>query len=187
MPKTNSITSIKQLVRTLNEIENHDDYKKVVKRLEIPLQEYEKYAFFSPDDYSRNCIARTEDYELLLLCWDAAQETQIHCHNKQECWVYVVQGAFLEERYVESQDGKELIDLKDRLQLKENEISYMNDEMGYHMLANANEKGRSISLHLYMNPIDECKVYNSESGEFEIKKLEYDSYEGKLLEKVEKS
>jgi len=173
------ITSIKQLIANLNECDE-EGYKKIVNRINIPLSAYTAYAFFEENTYTRNCINRTDDYELILLCWDKAEETAIHCHNNQECWVYVLKGEFQEERFQETEKG---LEVKQELDLMEEGVSYMNDDMGYHRLANS-ESSRGMSLHLYMNPIDECNVYNPKSEEFELTAMEYHSYKGELL-KVE--
>lgn len=182
MNDKSQITSIKQLVDELDQITKEEDYKKLVNRLAIDIKEYTPYAHWSDETYTRNCIRRTDDYELILLCWNEGQETPIHCHNNQECWVYVVKGEFDEQRFKEG-DGKEEIEVEAEMQLEKDGISYMNDDMGYHSLANIND-GRSMSLHLYMNPIDECNIYNEETGEFELKKLVYHSYEGKVLQEA---
>lgn len=183
MSKPESINSIQELVKELDQIQDEKEYKKIVKRLDIPMNEYKPYAHFSKEHYTRNCIARTTDYELILLCWEEGQETPVHCHNNQECWVYVVKGEFDEQRFVESEQATEEIEVEAEMQLEEDGISYMNDDMGYHSLTNIND-GKSMSLHLYMNPIDECNIFNEETGEFERKSLEYYSYQGKLLQKA---
>jgi cysteine dioxygenase len=183
MSKSKPITTIEQLVEELDQIQDEKGYKQIVKRLDIPLENYRSYAHFSKEHYTRNCIARNEDYELILLCWEEGQETPIHCHNNQECWVYVVKGEFDEQRFVESDKPSEEIEVEAEMQLEEEGVSYMNDDMGYHSLTNVSD-GKSMSLHLYMNPIDECNVFNEETGEFERKTLEYFSYKGKLLQKA---
>ena len=174
------IRSLDQLLEELKSIRTEKEYKKIVKRLGIPLRDFEPYAHFSKKHYTRNCIARTKEFELILLCWEEGQETPVHCHNNQECWVYVIDGEFEEVRFVESERKDEEIEVERELQLEEDGISYMNDDMGYHKLENVND-GRSMSLHLYMNPIDECNVYNEKTEEFERKELEYHSMKGVLL------
>src|SRR5690554_1180823 len=183
MSISKAITTIDQLIEELNNVINKEEYKKLVMRLDIDLEEYQPYMLFSDEKYTRNCISRTKEYELLLLCWQEDQETPIHCHNNEECWVYVVQGEFDEKRYVDNSKNPNGIKLEAQIELEKDGVSYMNDDMGYHKLTNI-YKGRTMSLHLYMNPIDECKVFNEEDGEFEVKKLAYHSYEGRLLERV---
>ena len=183
MSENESITTIQRLIEELNQIEKEEDYKKAVKRLKIPVEEYEPYVFFSKKHYTRNCIVRNENYELILICWEKGQKTPVHCHNNQECWIYVVKGEFVEQRYVKSNKPFQEIEAERKMQLKKGEISYMNDNMGFHSLLNTND-GSSMSLHLYINPIDECSVFNRENGKFERKELEYYSYQGKSLQKV---
>lgn len=182
MTDKSAISSLDQLVEELKQIKNEQEYKKVVKRLDIPLEDYFPYSHFSQEKYTRNCIARTENFELILLCWEEGQETPIHCHNNQECWVYVVKGEFDEQRYVEAEGNDEAIEVERELQLEKDGVSYMNDDMGFHSLANT-ANGRAMSLHLYMNPIDECQVFNEDSEEFEKKKMKYYSFEGEVIQK----
>ncbi|MEQ8623629.1 MAG: cysteine dioxygenase family protein [Vicingaceae bacterium] len=167
------ITTINQLIANLNGCDE-EGYKKIVSRINIPLTEYSPYVFWEESSYTRNCIHRTKDYELILLCWDEGEETAIHCHNNQECWVYVLKGEFQEERFQETERG---LKIEQELDLMKEGVSYMNDDMGYHRLANS-EKSRGMSLHLYMNPIDECNIYNAELDQFELKPLKYDSFKG---------
>ena len=68
----------------------------------------------------------------------------------------------------------------DEMVFKEGRFSYMNDEMGYHSLKNTH-LGKSMSLHLYMNPIDTCQVYDDEAKAFDWKISSYYSKDGKLL------
>ena len=183
MSKMEHITSISELINRLHDCDDEEECKKLVKLIDIPLDEYGPYMHFSSKHYTRNCIARTDRFELLLLCWEHEQETPIHCHNEQECWVYVVEGSFAELRYSKDIKQQEGLELKNELSLNEERISYMNDDMGFHSLINTNPNGRSMSLHLYMSPIDECRVYNEGREEFELKELEYYSYQGKILQK----
>ncbi|MEQ8908407.1 MAG: cysteine dioxygenase family protein [Vicingaceae bacterium] len=183
MSDSAEINSLNQLVEELKEVKNESEYKKMVKRLNIPLSDYEPYAHFNKEHYTRNCVARTKEFELILLCWEEGQVTPVHCHNNQECWVYVVKGEFDEQRFVESEKKDEVIEVEQEMQLEKDGISYMNDDMGYHSLENIHD-GRSMSLHLYMNPIDECNIFNEETEEFEIKEMEYYSYKGKLLQEA---
>lgn len=173
------ISSVQELIKLLDS-SSKDEYKALGKNITIPVQDFDDYLYFEEDSYTRNCIKRTNDYELILLCWEKGQDTPIHCHNNQECWVHVVKGKFHEQRFVE-EDGE--LEMDHEMDLFEEGISYMNDDMGYHSLENF-AKGRAVSLHLYMDPIDECNVYDEDKEEFELKELEYHSYAGVLVEEA---
>lgn len=172
-----TITSLDELLTQLPKCSG-DDYLNLAKQMSIPKSDLAQYAFFSEKDYTRNCISRTEDYELILLCWEEAQDTPIHCHNGEECWVYLVEGQLREQRF--KTEGEELIKTAD-VKMNEERLSYMNDELGYHSLHNVNN-GRSMTLHLYVAPIKACSVYNEEKSRFEFKDLHYDSLKGKMLQ-----
>ncbi len=177
MTQKRDISNLEDLIELLDN-SSKDEYKSLGKQISIPLEEFEDYIHFNDEFYTRNCIKRTDDYELILLCWEEGQATPIHCHNNQECWVHVLKGKFDEVRFVDEDDD---LSIDHEMHLEKENVSYMNDDMGYHSLENAAD-GRSISLHLYMNPIDECTVYNEDEDKFERKELEYYSYQGELEE-----
>jgi cysteine dioxygenase len=120
---------------------------------------------------------RTDKFELLLLCWEEGQETPIHCHNGEECWVYLAKGQLREKRYIEEDDTLKLLaDVK----MTKDRLSYMNDDLGYHSLHNLKD-GQSMSLHLYVGPIEECSVYKEEKDKFVFKELDYYSKNKKIF------
>lgn len=176
MDSSENITSLKKLLEVLPHCEGQD-YFDLAKNLSIPDEELLPFAFWSNHNYTRNCVHRTNDYELLLLCWEEGQETPIHCHNGEECWVYLAKGKLREKRYVDKDGELELIaDVK----MTQDRLSYMNDDLGYHSLHNLHD-GRSMSLHLYVGPIDECSVYKEEKDKFVFKELDYYSENKKIL------
>jgi cysteine dioxygenase len=177
------IHSLEQLLEVLPKCSGQE-YVEVAHKMEIPVSDFKPYAHWSPEQYTRNCISRTDKYELLLLCWEPGMDTPIHCHGGEECWVYALQGSIIEERFDYPGRQKEDLAMVQSSTLKEDAISYMNDNMGFHKLIN-NGSGRAMTLHLYMNPIDECRIYNQEKEEFELKRLEYHSFKGKILEDKE--
>ncbi|MBR9861027.1 cysteine dioxygenase [bacterium] len=155
------------------------DYVKLSEQMEIDPNDFKSYWFWSEEGYTRNCVARNENYELILLCWEEGQGTPIHGHNDQECWVYAVQGEFLERRYEMDDDGN--LHFAEESVFTQGNKSYMNDEMGYHELIN-NTKGRAMSLHLYVSPIEHCEIYDPEAECMINKELFYDSIQGVLLQ-----
>ncbi|MBZ9626711.1 cysteine dioxygenase family protein [Psychroflexus sp. CAK57W] len=175
MDSTENITSLNKLLEILPSCEGQD-YFDIARNLSIPDEDLLPYAFWSEESYTRNCVLRTDDFELLLLCWEQDQDTPIHCHNGEECWVYLANGKLQEKRYVEENDELKLIaDVK----MTQDRLSYMNDDLGYHSLQNINE-GKSMSLHLYVGPIDECSIYDEDKNKFIFKELDYYS-ENKMI------
>jgi cysteine dioxygenase len=175
--KMNQITSLPELIETLNECDPQD-YVKIAANMNLPKDEFEDYAFWNDDCYARNCIERTDVFELILICWKPGDETPVHGHDEQKCWIYQVDGNMYEERFQE-EDG-ELVSCN-QMVLSPGRLSYMEDGMGYHSLENKSSDD-SMTLHLYISPIDCCQVFDPSEEEFCEKELKYDSFKGVLTE-----
>lgn len=173
----NSIITVEQLTEVLDEIEPHEQAKNM-KRLHIAAHELENYATWSSNGYTRNCLARTEKYELILLCWDAYAKTPIHDHGGEDCWVYQVQGTIEEIRFKQEAG---MLKETNRMILMPGKLTYMNDSMGYHSLVNLSNQ-RAMTLHIYTLPIDTCEVYNDQKDCFEIKEMSYHTFKRNEVE-----
>ena len=174
-----TITTIDQLIESFDDAEPSEQVS-VLKRIAIPKSDFEEYATWEKGGYTRNCIARKDGFEFILLCWDAGVATPIHGHGGEDCWVYQVAGSVRERRYVESEFG---FKTTNEAILEEGKITYMHDSMGYHTIENIFEQG-AMTLHVYASPIDRCKVYNEEKGAFEVAEMEYDTIEGEVVKKT---
>jgi cysteine dioxygenase len=168
---TTALQNLNDLITALAEGERAN-YNHIIHSLQLKDTAFEKYAFWSNDCYTRNCIADTEKFELILICWCAGHQTSIHDHGGEECWVKVIQGEFKETVY--KQDKMGALKLTKTQFSKKNDITYMKDFMGFHRLENSTNK-RSMSLHLYAKPIRSCNVFNEISKTFVHKELDYDT------------
>ena len=145
------------------------DYNEVAQSATIDTSEVEPYINWNTKTYQRNLITRNEDYELLLMCWEPGQKTEIHDHNGQEGWIQMIDGELTEERY----HVDELQPVPHRISknnLKPNQISHINDEIGLHRIINNTDK-RSMSMHLYVKPVKKLHLYNAETGVKSVKQL----------------
>lgn len=172
------ISTIDQLLSALYACEQKSDFVQVANNMAADKIDFSRYQHFSPKHYTRNCIERTDAFELILLCWEEGQVTPIHCHGGKECWVQIVEGQMVEDRYdYNSQNALEKVETTN---CRNSDVTFMNDDLGYHTLSNVNN-GRSMSLHLYASPIKECRIFNSKTNEFEWRKMRDYSYKGELL------
>ncbi len=165
------ITTIEQLTEVLDSIEPRERAK-AMKKVKISEQELTSYVTWLPNGYTRNCLARTPEYEVILLCWDAHSKTPVHGHGGEDCWVYQVHGEVEEIRF-----GLDTGVLQEthRMTLTPGQLTYMNDRMGYHAIENRSDQ-RALTLHIYASPIDTCEVYNNKKDRFETKEMSYDTY-----------
>lgn len=164
------ITSIENLIECFDDAEPSEQAS-ILKRTNISVSDFEKYASWIKGEYSRNCMARRDSFEMILICWDDDAKTPIHDHDGQHCWVLQVSGSIIEKRFEKNDSGFTLVD---EAELIAGKISYMNDKMGYHTLEN-NYQSRAMTLHIYANPINQCNVYNEEKSKFEVKEMAYDT------------
>ena len=168
---TEAINSIDVLIKTLNTI-SKKNIANCFKNIEIPLEDFEKYSSWKNDGYTRNCLSRNDNFELILICWPSGISSPIHGHDNQECWAYMIDGALEEKRY-SAEDTKKLVKTN-HMYLTPGQLTYMDDKMGFHIIENNSSK-RAMTLHLYMNPIDKCKVFNESEKQFETKEMTYDT------------
>ena len=91
-----SITSIENLIECFDDAEPSEQVS-VLKRTNISVSDFEKYASWINGEYSRNCIARRDSFEMILICWDEDAKTPIHDHGGQHCWVLQVSGTITEK------------------------------------------------------------------------------------------
>lgn len=173
----NCIESVDELVEALKS-STPNDYVAIANRLDIPATEFMQYAFWKQKGYTRNCIERTADFELLLLCWNPGDTTPIHCHGEQRCWVYQVSGQLEEVVYSEKTPKGFIPNIQK--EVKAGDVSYMDDSLGYHTLCN-NSDSKSISLHLYAKPIDSCTYFDKNANNFVGKQMFYHSFKGELV------
>ncbi len=166
------INTIQEFIELLDNT-RPDDYLKVIKRVKISSSNLLPYSTWKEGGYTRNCIGRTSNYEIILLCWETGAKTSIHGHDGEDCWVHQVQGNVDEIRYKEH--DQKLIETN-RMELTPGRLTYMHDRMGYHRIEN-NSSHRAMTLHIYASPIDSCKVFNEQDNCFESKDLEYCSYQ----------
>ncbi|MFT5648489.1 MAG: cysteine dioxygenase [Aureispira sp.] len=166
-----SVESLEDLIECLNHSEPSNQGK-ILKQMNIPISDFEAYASWAKKGYTRNCINRTKEYELILLCWKKGDITPIHGHDGQKCWVYQIEGDITEIRYKKN-EADDLIETN-KQQLSPGGLTFMNEAMGYHRLIN-NTDGRAMTLHVYVSPITSCEIFNDEKNDFILKDLQYDT------------
>tara|TARA_B110001454_G_scaffold43755_1_gene42810 strand:+ start:51 stop:599 length:549 start_codon:yes stop_codon:yes gene_type:complete len=167
------INTLEELVSALH-VKEKKDYSALLKEMNIPIREFQKYATWSDTCYTRNCIEENTDFELILICWSKDQKTAIHDHGGEECWVYVIDGDYAENIYKKNDTGE--LKVVKNLQMKSGDVTYMVDFMGFHNLENQSNK-KAMSLHLYASPIKKCNVYDAKKSTFVCKELFYDTIE----------
>ncbi len=151
-----------------------DQYHAILDKIRFGPEEFEPYCTFEDSFYTRNLIARTDDFELILLCWQPGQATPIHDHAGSDGWMFGVEGQLQEVRYhwKKLEDGSIECSRFDKGQLQPTGIAYINDDIGIHAIENVGPD-RAVSLHLYSPPIDSCVYYSEDERCFKNKEMSY--------------
>ena len=111
--------------------------------------------FDSTKPYTRNLIATDhETYTLLLLCWNSLEESPIHNHPCDGCWLQVLEGEVQEVRY----DHR--LQCTMDIVYRSGQLSYITDNTGYHKVGNPSSQ-RAVTLHLYAPPFERCQCWHS--------------------------
>lgn len=165
------IKTVDKLIEVLEKKSSEESFLDIMKQIDIPLREFEKYYSWNRNKYARNCLIKTEDYELLLICYEKGQETPIHDFDSKQAWVHTVQGKLREERFRVAENGKKLEQLS-AITLGTNDYSFMS-HVGIHCYKNIYE-ARSVTLNLYCKPIQHWTQYDENAATTEVK-VNYDS------------
>jgi len=168
----NTQEHIHSLIYQLSE-SSKEDYTQILTDFDFEVVDFSAIEHWTPNCYSRNCFYRDENFELILICWDKSQETAIHDHDGEECWVYLLQGE-LEEDFFRLGSSQQLELTKTKI-LTENQMTKSDKNSGFHRLRN-NTTNRAISLHLYAKPIKQSQTFDNELGSLVEKKLKDDTF-----------
>tara|TARA_R110001606_G_scaffold226662_1_gene374790 strand:- start:342 stop:896 length:555 start_codon:yes stop_codon:yes gene_type:complete len=166
------IKSIPELILALNSCEiaqTENCYLNTMRSVDITFVEWEKFFKFNEEKPKRIRLSKTEDYELLISCWEKGQEGPIHDIDTAEAWIHPICGKFIEERYKLSHNKLEQVS---SVLLNTQSYSYMQKSKTIYKYINDYE-ARSVCLHLYAKPVKIWREYDRESAKTTI--VAYDS------------
>lgn len=146
-------------------------------------QSIEKYLIWDHQHYTRNLIDKTPLFEVMAICWDVGQDSSIHNHQDQHCWMAVPIGRLLVQNYrVLQQDLKAgICDLlpTDMIEMNPSNPAAVDPKNPVHRVYNPTDFGqRAVSVHVYSRPYDSCVVYSDELRKCGEIKLSYASEYG---------
>lgn len=140
------------------------------------------FALYSPKHYTRNLVVREAGFELMVLCWSAGQESAIHNHEGQDCWMAVLDGEVEEVRYPVPAGTPGPLSPKGAATFRAGQVAFIRDEIGLHLVRPARTSAvGGVTLHLYATPYDECNCYCPDTGTVTRKRLGYHSIRGRVL------
>ncbi len=161
-----------------------------LKRCPVEEKTLAPYLFFSKNHYTRNLIFKNDLFELVAVCWEIGQASQVHDHHDQNCWMTVPLGRLRINNYriVEQNNQTSfcIVEPTDFFDIHPHEpATEVNPQEPVHKVSNLAEfRERAVSLHIYSRPFNRCLVYSLDKNEFREIELNYASVFGKLCEGV---
>ena len=165
MRTLSQITSLPQLIKNLVYGGGYDGYQGILDSIEFDRKEVKPYCHWSKKHYVRISLARMDVFELYLICWEKGQETPIYQLNHVNAWVYVLEGELTDEEYRLPSNNEAPIPYQKNI-LQKRKYTETSDNVGLHKLINSH-KGRTISLHLFMDEVNKWQVFNPKTKELE--------------------
>jgi predicted metal-dependent enzyme (double-stranded beta helix superfamily) len=137
--------------------ETHELLKSVI----LAPEQLQPYLFVAPDQYTRNLIYKSPEFELLLIAWPAGQAAPIHGHEGEKCWARVEKGELCFTNYCEIPEG-DSFRLK-TVSTRVGDLGYLDGPADIHKVENTSNR-LAVTLHLYSRPFDACYIYDLANG-----------------------
>ncbi|MFO1009288.1 MAG: cysteine dioxygenase family protein [Planctomycetota bacterium] len=139
--------------------------------------DWRRFAHFKPDAYTRNLVARNARFEMLVLCWSPGQQSPIHDHAGQHCWMGILDGVVEETQFDFPTTAGAGLRERGTRSFTRGKVAYIHDDLGLHRVR-PGPGSFGVSLHLYSRPIDTCRVFDPATGAVLEKTLLYHSVDG---------
>lgn len=144
----------------------------------------ESYLCWDKQHYTRNLIEKTELFELVAICWEVGQQSSIHNHDQQNCWMTAPIGRLRVQNYrtlfEDVKAGRCDINPSDLVEMTSGNPVAVDPKEPVHKVLNPREYGtRAVSLHIYSRPFDHCVVYSEEQHTCGVIKLSYTTQFGR--------
>ena len=127
------------------------------------------YLCWDRQHYTRNLIEKTDLFELIAICWEVGQQSSIHNHHNQNCWMAAPIGQLVVQNYRASVEdlahGKCQIKPTYTVEITQSNPAVVDPAEPIHKVVNPREHNqRAVTLHVYSRPFDRCVVYSEEQG-----------------------
>lgn len=115
---------------------------------------------FDDVTYARNELAKSEKYQLLVICWKGGQSSPIHDHYGSLCGVRVIDGEATETIFEEAGPGMAR-PISSRI-YQTDEVCVTSDR-DIHLITNEQPDQDLVTLHLYTPPL-KMRFFENESA-----------------------
>jgi cysteine dioxygenase len=135
--------SIENFIEEIKNVKNFPDVKNILNN--YTADDWKKFVKINNCKYHKEKIFENDYLDVYILTWNKKQQSKIHNHAKNGCWLKMLQGGLIENIY-----DKDL-NLQNKNILNSGDIGFMHDDLGYHDIINDNDY-IAVSLHVYSPP-----------------------------------
>jgi len=116
--------------------------------------DYLPYITLNPNYYHRTKVFANDNFEIFVITWNKSQQSKIHDHSENGCYMLMLQGELIEEIYSTSSTTSPM----QTKVFKEGFIGYIDNTIGYHRILNPSDTEIAVSLHVYSPPNHQVKL-----------------------------
>lgn len=147
---------MKILLNGKNKKRKYEKKEETIQHLTEELDNYvgtdwKNFIEFNNTKYNRIKLFQDDYFEVLLICWNKNQSTQIHKHPKNGCVFKTLQGILYEKRYKTKMLQKTMSKTQEYIYDINTKSSYIDDSIGVHKIEA--KEIESVSLHIYSPPL----------------------------------
>ncbi len=155
------IHTIRELVQELLRHRDVASYPRILERYRGWSPDLEPYFRWNSRHYTRTCIHRNSEFELLVICYEPGQRTSIHDYDSQTAWIHPVMGEVVEERFsLQAGDGVKAVEEK---LLRPGTDDSLSNGNTIHRFTNRGPV-RAVTLNLYARPMSKWRVFDERTG-----------------------
>lgn len=143
----------------------HQNILDFLRQNPVSLDGLTPYLYFCAEHYTRNLIRRTPLFDLIAIGWESGQQSPIHNHCNQMCWMAMACGKVRVQNFevVQKDPATGFCELKPSTHyvIDAGSPQEVDPEEPIHLVANPQSfGGRAVTLHIYSKPYDTCEVYD---------------------------
>lgn len=149
--------TIAELVQELQRSSGAEAYTEVLGRYRADLNDLAPYLRWNTRHYTRTCLHRGAEFELLVVCYGQGQQTSIHGHDGRTTWIRSLLGEVVEERFrILPGHSPQLVQ---ETHLFPGGGDLVLTEAGVHRFINVGP-GPAATMDLHAGPVRKWRVYN---------------------------
>lgn len=159
-----STTPISTIQHLVQELLRHGDgitMGRILERYRTPSRDLEPYCNWNDRHYTRTCIYRNGQFELLVVCFEVGQCTSIHDYDSQTAFIKPMLGEVVEEQFISKPNGH--IERTAEIIRPAGPLIQFASGDSIHRFINYGP-GRAITLNLYTKPMSRWRVYDERTG-----------------------